>query len=674
MMGYMTGSNLTNPHGGLESILFASDNTVTLSGDGKHTVERSLPRATFETCIDEQTYLVKQVQRPHIVLTEIQQSTISSRLLYLQILKTLVEAGACATTQATYDTLIEHVERAHPATIATKHPARKTICRHWRTWALSNFNDESLACKKRHCATRLKPASEALLQHSVGIVYSSNNSCHKKAFYNDYCQAVNKERKNNSEIELASKRTYYRRLKTITDEEKYANYEGLSEAEKNKRLITCAGRIKTHYAMQRVECDRVKLNMCLIDDKTGTPTAPISLYVALDAYTRCPVSVVLSFEAESAEGGLNLLRNLFIADNNLPMHGRKPTALIMDNGPGFNNNLMKKAAERLGVDIHYTPSNQPAKKPFIESFFNKLRNEFFSGMKIETLEGEYTIGFQSYSSKRGNKNTIDTIPLAKRANVKVSDFIRLLNTYFTEYMHKHHASAGHTPIEAWKQSINNTPAPFFTYSQLQACFHVSLQKTSHTLYASGNVRCLGQDFYSHELKALYKLMKTDMANGESPTVDVLYDTYDLRKVTVITTLPGQNTPVEYVAYNIDHIETETPVSFYDVKGLPSTHSGIYLPDFVHTPTGEYIGCIESFFKQKPPRTKTRGPRAGSFNRNTQEALTVLQRINKSNNLTKGVTTTQQPTTDEPIVSKATTLTPTQFNDDNGEPKLWGNDD
>lgn len=674
MMGYSAGTDITNRYGNVESIKFADSTGIVLSGDGKETKQRLLPRKEFEKSLDAQVFLLRSSKHPHIELTEYQKSTVASRLIYMSMLKTLVSEGYPATTQETYNELIKRVESEHPATIATVHLKWKTVCRHWRSWVQSDFNDEALAEQKRTSDVRLNAATEAFLQHYVSTVYSCNNSTFKGAYYRNYKLEAKKASLKNNDIKIASQRTFYRRLGELTDAENVDNYKGLSPAEMNKRLTTLRKRIKTYYAMQRVECDRVVLNMCLIDDKTGQPTPSISLYVAIDVYTRIPISVVLSFEAENAAGGLNLLRQIFMADSNLTMSGRKPTALIMDNGPGFNNRLVKKAAERLGLNIHYTPSNQPAKKPFIESFFNVLRNHFFSGMKIETQNGESSIGFQSYSGKRTNPKTLDTIPLAKRADIKVSDFKKLLNIFITEYIHIEHENARHIPIEKWKQSIIDTPMPTFTYGQLQHCFHVSQDKATYKLQQRGTVRCLGQDYSSYELKKLYAATKTDMELGENPSVSVFHDKLDARKVTVQATLPGEDKPVEIIADNIDLYDAALPVSFSELNGSDTlSQCGIYQEHFSHTPIGHYVGQITEFVKKKPTRKQRRGPKVASFNENTKKSFSIEERIKEShkvNALKSQISHSgEQDTYADTMVSQTKEMAPTRSNDEGNE-KQW----
>lgn len=77
MMGYTQGSEVTNKFGNVESILFVSNNGVALSGDGEKVGEHYVSRKEFDESLDAQTYLLRQKQHPHIVLTDYQKSTIT---------------------------------------------------------------------------------------------------------------------------------------------------------------------------------------------------------------------------------------------------------------------------------------------------------------------------------------------------------------------------------------------------------------------------------------------------------------------------------------------------------------------------------------------------------------------------------------------------------------------
>lgn len=627
MLGYARGHEFHNVKGGIESIIFMDSEDVVLSGDGQSTVKRVLKKGYFEDEIDKQHFVPKLVEKPHLQLTQYQKDIIEDRLQYMSELKKLVKGGMSATIESTYHELITQVEKVYPATLATKHPAWKTVCRWWRAWVKTEFDDVALACKKRKCITKLNTPTEAFLQDYISKVYSDSNSTFKKAFYNDYTDLVKQDQVDNPSLHVASRRTFYRRLNELSQVEQALNIKGLTQAERNQRLLTLQRKIKTYFAMQRVECDRVCLNMCLIDDETGMPTPPVNLYLALDVYTRCPLAVLVSFDAENKENGLNLLRQIYLADPNLSMSG-KPVTLIMDNGAGFNNELVQKAGERLNTTIIYAPSNQPAKKPFVESFFNVLRDEFFSGMKVVDTEGNYTIGFNSYYPKRTSKKTRDVDDLAKHANIKVSDFKKLLNTHLTEYIHKVHGSTGIAPLESWKQSLSGTSRPHYSYSDVQHCFHVCVEKPTHKLYARGIVRCLKQDYFSDELKAIYSLLKQGKLDTENPDVKVYFDPFDARTVTVSAILPGDIEATEYTAYNIDLHDAKHAISFDELHGFKPKSQDIW-QKVKHIPQGRYQCVISEFVNQKRRPSPPRGPKIPSFKENTENGLNASERIAKA---------------------------------------------
>lgn len=641
MMGYQRGQEFLNEFGGIESILFFDDDSVLLSGDSGEKVKRLIKKQKFDKYLEEQKFIPNCVEKPKLDLTKYQERTRDERLLYLRALKELVSEGFKATVSSTYDELIIRIERLHPHTQATTHPKRTTLCKQWRVWCKSDFNDDVLACKRRVVRTRINSASEALLNHHISTVYSDSNSTYKGAFYRDYCELVKEHALTNSDIYAVSERTYSRRLGAIREQDRILNIKGLTQAERNQRLLTLKRKIKTYFALQRVECDRVCINMCLIDDETGLPTPPISLYAAIDVNTRCIIGVVLSFNAENKEDGFNLIRQIYMNDENLPMHG-KPLSLIMDNGSGFNNELMHKTCEELGVSVVYAPSNQPAKKPFIESFFKTLRADFFRGFKVEDNHGKVTIGFNSYKGKRTDKNTVGTESLQKLADIKVSDFKRLLNEFLSEYSHKLHREAGHVPIEAWVKSKQVTPYPEFNYASVKSAFHVCRDKPIHKLQPLGKVHLLKQTFSNpSELKSLHNTLKVDALGDENPDVSVFYDPFDARHVTVQGVDPLTGEFIRVSAYNVGCYDHPTPISFDELNGYKPKSEGIY-QNIKHEISGHYKGKIGSFFKQKRRKPPARGPKAPSFDENNAQLLTAQERIAVSHNIDSKGTTSIRP--------------------------------
>jgi len=60
MIGYATGTDLTNKYGNVESIAFVDSTSILLSGDGIETKKRLLPRDDFEKSIDDQGFILRK--------------------------------------------------------------------------------------------------------------------------------------------------------------------------------------------------------------------------------------------------------------------------------------------------------------------------------------------------------------------------------------------------------------------------------------------------------------------------------------------------------------------------------------------------------------------------------------------------------------------------------------
>ncbi|MDN3653600.1 transposase family protein [Thalassotalea ponticola] len=629
--GIGIGSKFYDQKGEIQTLIFADAYNYVLEKDEDKSQKTMLSSQDFENYLDEQKYIHKLEEKPHVPLTEYQKADRDDRLKYILTLRDLVTSqGLAATTLNTYKELIKEVEKRHPETLIKKHPAQTTIARYWRTWVISGFDPDSLASKRRFAASRLNAKTEAEIQAHVSTVWSASDSKIKRAHYAAYKCAVEEKAKIDSEIKLASERTFYRRLGSLKEVGDKLNNPRLSSASKNQLLLTLRRSIRTYFAMQRVELDRLHVNMCLIDDETLKPTKTISLYTAIDCMTRYPIAVVVDYgKAENKENVLNLLRQCYFSDENLIAKG-KPFTLVMDNGAGFNNAAIWKACQRLGISPVYTPSNQPVKKPFVESFNKTLRQSFFKGMILEDDKGLKTVGFNSYKGKRTDINNEKLEKkMEKYADVKVSDFLRLLNIFLTEYTHKFHEEAKLVPVVAWNESIKRTPRPHTPYNQMLQAFHVLKDKQSNKLQARGSVHILGENFFSDELKTLYQEMVTYSDNGENPDVEVFFDPFDARYVTVSFIDPLTNQAREILAANANLDSMPCPISFDELKGFKPKSYDIFQGK-KHTPTGYYQGNVESFYPQKT-REKTSGPKAPSFEENISQGLTVSERINNSNN-------------------------------------------
>lgn len=627
--GINIGSKFHNPHGGIETLIFQDAYSYYLEEDEDKSKKHTFESATFERYVEQQKYIHKLEEQPHLQLEDYQKIDRDERLQYILTLKDLVhEQKLSPTIEDTYKALIVEVEKRHPETQASKHPAWKTVAKYWRTWVVSGFDNDSLASKRRKAPTRLNSATEAQVQHHIATLWSDSNSKLKKSHYAAYKIEAEEKSQVNPSIKVASKRTFYRRLAALSEIEDKLKNPNISPAAKNALSLTLRRRIRTHFAMQRVELDRVHINMCLIDDETLEPTKPISLYTAIDCMTRSILGVVVDYgQGENKEAVLNLIRQCYLADENLIAKG-KPVVMVMDNGSGFNNAAIWKTCERLNITPVYTPSNQPSKKPFVESFNNILRDSFFRGMIITDSKGNKTVGFNSYKGKRTD---IDSEKLEKTlqkyADIKVSDFLRLLNIFLTEYSHKIHGESKVAPIMAWNESIKRTPRPHVSYHQAKQGFHVFKDKKTNKLQKRGTVHLLDQDFFSDELKLLHIQMSEYANKGDNPDVEVFFDPFDARYVTVSFTDPITGEDRDVTAYNVNLDIMPKMISFDELKGFKPKSYDI-LQSKKHDITGDYQGKIERFYPQKT-RPKRSGTEPASFEENNAKELSAEERIKQS---------------------------------------------
>ena len=220
------------------------------------------------------------------------------------------------------------------------------------------------------------------------------------------------------------------------------------------------------------------------------------------------------------------------------------------------------------------------------------------------------------------------LTVEKAADVLRSDFLRLLNTFITEYHHQKHSETGRTPAEMWGESMRQVPVKIFTTDAVQSAFHVLLDKEKQTLSSRGTVQLKKQIFTSPELKALHTRLSTYKLHNKNPQVSVYYDPYDGRKVTISYRDPDTNQDVEIIANNINIDYITDKYSFDELNGLEPRSYDIYQKE-KHQVTGEFRGTIKCLYPQSI-RGKRRGTAAASFEKNNSKHDEVESRINHSN--------------------------------------------
>ncbi|MEH6464379.1 MAG: transposase family protein [Shewanella psychromarinicola] len=624
MSGYRDGSSLQTKDG-LAKIRIINENLCVLLNDPENGFIQT--HTQIEEGLKSGAYIVDTPPVPKKILTKYQISDRDTRLMYVKSLEKVVEEHHVRpTTQKAYNLMIQQVEQDYPITLSlNKHPAKSSVCRYWRMWVNGRCCDDTLVSSRRNAPSRVHPAAEAVLNHYVSTVWSSSHSKLRSGHYKAYCSVVEKESIKNPSISAVSERTFYRRLAELSHIEDEMNSPFTTQARLNQLNLTCQKKIKTEYPLQRVEMDRVDLNLNLIDDNTHELTGKVSIYFAKDVHTRCIIGTVINFGlAENKESVVHLIQQIFMKDENLPFQG-KPMSLFMDNGPGFHNSTVDHLCEKLGIEPSYTPANQPSKKPFIESFNNVFRNKFCSSFAV-LVKDKLQVGIPGYLGVRNKKGHDKTnINIDKAAQLYKSDFIYLLNYFLCQYSHQTHSMTKKSPFEMWYDSSDSPILEHCSYENIIDKFHVLQNQKNQKLYQNGTVHVQGYKFTSPDLKSLYNRVKPLYG---SPEVIVYLNPFDARYVTVSYFDTRTNIQHQILATNIDIDDMPEPVSFKKLKGESENIAGIHLTT-KHTVTGKYEATIGKLHVQKR-RRNNRGKPTASFEENNKGQLTAEQRVAQSN--------------------------------------------
>ena len=515
-----------------------------------------------------ETYLIPvSPESPHSILTPEQQRIKNKREPYLSILKRLFEEDhEHMTTLPTYKRVIAEVEEQlalqnKPGTVLKiNHPSSQSLARWWKPFRDSGFSWVDSLPRRQAKRNTTDSRSEQIMmvgyeKFMLGKITPSIAAGHTK-----YVKWVNDM--NDPSITIVSREKFRRYHHGFNDLER-ALASG-NQAEINKLLRTYRSRIKTGRVLMRIEVDRLALNLCLIDDTTGEVLGKVALYIAIDCHSRYPIAVTVEFgEAEKAIGGVNLLRNIVMpASERLNAFGL-PIRIVCDNGPGFNNEIFAKTAESLKSELIYAPSNQPYKKPFVESFNKTVRSEFLESAELKIgnkiVHGVPGYKGKRYEGKKSNLNPSDET-LRQAAEMTVDSFVQNLHDFLVHFVNQpHNELNGQTPQEVWDASCKEYPLVPCHYEHLKTCFHVFHGET--TLNATGKFRFNKQDFFADEVQNLYWQLKTGKGSRNNPKVSVLHDTQDCRAITLAVTLAGNTDITKVIAYNIDLIDEPDPISF-----------------------------------------------------------------------------------------------------------------
>lgn len=552
-------------------------------------------------------------------LSPSQKKEIEKRRPYLEELEKLVKKGMGPTAPSTLNRLKQIVhDKYHLGLSKFGH---STIGKWWKAYKEADFILENSIIERRSQPKRIDEPSELFLNTFVSNHWVKSGVENVAAGYRLYEKAVQEARKQNEALVLLSLSTFARRVSVFNEFEVILNSGNYSAIK--KALRTLCKKIETKRVLERVEMDRMSLSLALIDEN-GAATGNVSIYIAIDCHSRYPVSVTFELGmSEDTEGTVRSFKRIFErTSDQLSAHG-VPAKIVVDNGSGYKSENLKQIAQRLGIELIKAPSNEPWRKPFVESFIRTLRKEFFEGSSFEGPSGEIIIGVPGYKPKRLAKTTkpVSDETIKKAAKLEVEEFGDLLHDYLVDYANQPHSGLkGKTPQQVWNESIDNQPIIPVNEEQLFIACHY--REAHPKLMQRGTVQVNKQVFYDLRLKQCYLDAKT-LDPNQDMTVIVKFDPDDARSVTVIARFGGSDLPkiIQKVDNrSLSEDELQVPVSFDELnKGADG------LPRRRDIATRK----IKRLINQKNKRQSS-GKEVDSAKNNASKRLSVEDRIKESN--------------------------------------------
>lgn len=197
--------------------------------------------------------------------------------------------------------------------------------------------------------------------------------------------------------------------------------------------------------LARAAMDHSRMDVFVVDDRTGLPLGRPWLTLVIDECTRYVLGYYLGFEEPSNVSMTRALRHALAPKDECPDTRCTWDAwgvvelLVVDNGLEFHARALEAGAGRYGIDVQFCPRRKPWYKGKVERFFGTMNTGLLVDVKGKTFSSVLLKG--------------DYDP-AKHAVMSLATLRRVLQMWIVDVYHQEvHSGLGMTPQEAWKNGI-----------------------------------------------------------------------------------------------------------------------------------------------------------------------------------------------------------------------------
>lgn len=199
--------------------------------------------------------------------------------------------------------------------------------------------------------------------------------------------------------------------------------------------------------LARASMDHTRMDVFVIDDRTGLPLGRPWLTMVIDECTRYVLGYYLGFEEPSAVSMTRALRHALLPKEVSPEVQNDWDAwgimdvLVVDNGMEFHSIALESGGGRFGIDVQFCPRRSPWFKGKIERFFGTLNTGLLAGVPGKTFSSPFLKG--------------DYDP-AKTAVLNLKSLRQMLEMWVVDVYHQEiHSALEVSPSEAWHREIHS---------------------------------------------------------------------------------------------------------------------------------------------------------------------------------------------------------------------------
>lgn len=335
-----------------------------------------------------------------------------------------------------------------------KPPHWVTVAR-WKKKYLNAGQDiNSLVTRTHAMGNRIRRYPKQVLQFVDEAVDRIYLTLERKTIEDTLSHAIemvereNKLRPDGTKLPIPTRRLIRRAIDNIPMFDRdVARYERMAAAKKYRAALT---KHVTKRVLERAEIDHTKLDLFVVDVKTGMPLGRPWVTVCIDSFSRCVLGIYVGFEPPSFLSVARCLRHAFIPkiglkedfpdiSNEWYAHGVMEI-LVVDNGLEFHSASLESACYSLGIDIQYTPRKTPWWKGIVERFIGTMNRGVAHGNPGTT--------FANIFEK-------DDYNPAEHAIITFDTLKTILNKWVVDVYHQrpHRSLNGISPAAMWSSSI-----------------------------------------------------------------------------------------------------------------------------------------------------------------------------------------------------------------------------